>query len=135
MSKPGQIHWEAVKWLLRYIKGAIDIQLVYSKDEDLSVQGFCDSDYAADLDRSRSISGYKFTVGGNVSAICLSKNRVFHERTKHMAVKYNFIRDIIEEGTVEVVKIHTSRNPADILTKVVPVSKFREALDLLRVRA
>lgn len=69
------------------------------------------------------------------SAICLSKNRVFHERTKHMAVKYNFIRDMIDEGEVEVVKVHTSRNPADILTKVVSVSKFKSALDLLRVQA
>lgn len=65
MSKPGHIHWEAVKWLLRYIRGALNVQLVYTKDKDLLVQGFCVSDYAADLDRRRSISGYTFTVGGN----------------------------------------------------------------------
>lgn len=67
------------------------------------------------------------------SAICLSKNAVFHERTKHMAARYNFIRDIVEKKEVEVLKIHTSKNPADILTKVVPVSKFNAALGLLRV--
>ena len=63
----------------------------------------------------------------------MSKNTVFHERTKHMRVRYDFIRDIIDEGEIEVVKIHTSRNPTDILTKVVPVSKFNAALSLLKV--
>lgn len=67
------------------------------------------------------------------SAICLSKNSVFHERTKHIAVKFYFVRDAITDGEVEVLKIHTSRNPADMLTKVIPVGKFKAALDLLRV--
>jgi len=50
------------------------------------------------------------------SASCLSKNNAFHERTKHIAVKFYFIRDIIEAREVEVEKIHTSRNPVDIVT-------------------
>ena len=67
------------------------------------------------------------------NAICLSKNVVFHEHTKHMGVRHDFIREVIDEGEVEVLKIHTSRNPADILMKVVPVSKFNAALSLLKV--
>ena len=67
------------------------------------------------------------------SAICLAKNKVYHERTKHVATKYHFIRDWIACGEVEVLKIPTSRNPADVLTKVVPVNKFNSALELLKV--
>lgn len=67
------------------------------------------------------------------SAISLSKNNTFHERTKHVAIKYNFIRDVIEEGSVEVLKIHTSRNPADMLTKGIPVQKFEAALEFLKL--
>lgn len=58
---------------------------------------------------------------------------MYHERKKHEATKYYFIRDIIEEKVVDVLKIHISRNPADILTKVVPVGKFNAALDMLKV--
>ena len=65
MSIPGSVHWEAVKWLLRYIKGSHDLSLVYTKGKDLSVIGYCDSDHGGDLDRKRSTSGYVFTVGGN----------------------------------------------------------------------
>ena len=58
---------------------------------------------------------------------------MFHERTKHMAVKYSFVRDIVEEGEIEVLKIHTSRNPANMLTKCIPVQKFEAALELLKL--
>ncbi|CAA7015068.1 unnamed protein product [Microthlaspi erraticum] len=67
------------------------------------------------------------------SAIALSKNAVHHERTKHVAVKYHFIRDLISCGEVQVLKIPTAYNPADIFTKVLPVFKLREALKMLRV--
>lgn len=65
MSKPGAMHWEAMKWLLKYIKGALNLSRTYSKEENLLAQGLCDSDFASDLDGRRSISGYVFTVGGN----------------------------------------------------------------------
>ena len=62
MSKLGNLHWEAVKWLLRYIKGTQDLHLVFTKAEKLEIQGFCDSDFGGDLDMKRSTSGYVFTV-------------------------------------------------------------------------
>lgn len=66
MSKPGEIHWEAVKWLLRYIKGTQDLQLVYTRSDKLEIQGFYDSVFGGDLDKDRSTSGYVFTFGENV---------------------------------------------------------------------
>ncbi|XP_056847464.1 secreted RxLR effector protein 161-like [Raphanus sativus] len=65
MSKPGRQHWEAVKWVMRYLKGALGSDLMFTKGEDFKVRGFCDADYATDLDRRRSVTGYKFQVGGN----------------------------------------------------------------------
>lgn len=46
-----------------------------------------------------------------------AKNNIHHERTKHVSRKLHFIRDIIEKGEVIVEKIHTSKNPTDILPK------------------
>ncbi|KAL0652486.1 hypothetical protein Bca4012_095177 [Brassica carinata] len=65
------------------------------------------------------------------NALCLAKNNVYHERTKNISRKMHFIRDIIAQGDISVKKICTYKNPADILTKVVLVKKFEEAVDFL----
>jgi predicted aldo/keto reductase-like oxidoreductase len=49
---------------------------------------------------------------------------MFYERTKHINIKYHFVRDLIEEGKVKVCKISAHDNPADMMTKLVPVAKF-----------
>lgn len=67
------------------------------------------------------------------SAICLAKNSVFHERTKHIQTRYHFIRDVIADGELIVSKIDTKINPADILTKSLPVKKFEDGRSDLSV--
>ena len=52
------------------------------------------------------------------------KNQTYHARTKHIDVKYHYVREIIEGGDVLLKKIDTKDNPLDILTKVVSGVKF-----------
>jgi hypothetical protein len=52
------------------------------------------------------------------SAIYLTKNQMLHEKTKHIDIKYHFIRDVIEEGKLKVCKISTHDNSADMMTKL-----------------
>ena len=65
------------------------------------------------------------------SAIYLSKNPAHHEKTKHFDIKLHFIRNVVSMGVVRMVKIHTDRNPADMLTKVVTTAKFKVCLDIV----
>ena len=58
------------------------------------------------------------------SAIHLAKNSVFHSRTKHIELKYHFIRSILDEELLKLEKIHTSQNPVDMLTKGVTREKL-----------
>lgn len=44
MTKPLNEYWQAVKWVLRYIKGTVDTRLCYKKKGDFTIKGFCDSD-------------------------------------------------------------------------------------------
>jgi len=68
MSNPSKDHWTVVKWILRYLKGSSDRSLVFSSNTENSscIQGYCDSNFAADLDKRRSLFGYVFIIGGNV---------------------------------------------------------------------
>ncbi|GMP53679.1 hypothetical protein CsSME_00019075 [Camellia sinensis var. sinensis] len=67
------------------------------------------------------------------SAICLAKNQVHHARTKHIDVRFHFIREIVNEGDILLQKIGTADNPADMLTKVVSGIKFQHCLDLVNI--
>ncbi|KAG8498690.1 hypothetical protein CXB51_005073 [Gossypium anomalum] len=133
-------------------------RIPFGRTED-GVIGYVDADFAGDLDRRRSLTGYVFTIGGcaiswkatlqttvalstteaeymaiteackeaiwlkglfselnedlqistvfcdSQSAIFLTKDQMFHERTKHIDVRYHFVRDIIARGDIVVSKI------------------------------
>ncbi|GJX48896.1 retrovirus-related pol polyprotein from transposon TNT 1-94 [Tanacetum coccineum] len=60
----------------------------------------------------------------NESTICIVKNLVFHSKTKHIEIRHHFIRDAYEKKLIQVLKIHTDDNVADLLTKAFDVSRF-----------
>ncbi|KAM3206760.1 hypothetical protein ACQJBY_062115 [Aegilops geniculata] len=62
----------------------------------------------------------------NKSAIELSKNPVHHERSKHIDLRYHYIRECVEERKVEVEHVRTEDQLADILTKSLGRAKFTE---------
>ncbi|KAL5572018.1 hypothetical protein UlMin_021615 [Ulmus minor] len=66
MSNSGKDYWEAVKWIFRYVKGALDVGLLYKRCESAGAKlvGYVDADFAGDLDKRRSLTGYVFTLFG-----------------------------------------------------------------------
>ncbi|KAH9734881.1 Integrase catalytic domain-containing protein [Citrus sinensis] len=177
MMNPGGEHWIAVKRILRYIRGTSDVALCYGGSE-FNVRGFVDSDFAGDLDKRKSTTGYVFTLAGaavswvsklqtvvalsiteaeymaatqvcneaiwiqrlleelghkqqkihvfcdSQSALHNARNPVFHSKTKHIRVQYHFVREAVEDGSVDLPKIHTKENLADVLTKPINTDKF-----------
>ena len=61
----------------------------------------------------------------NESAIHLAKNSMFHKRTKHIDVRYHWIRDGFEDKMFELDKVHTNANGSDMLTKVLASEKLK----------
>jgi len=59
---------------------------------------------------------------------------MFNKRTKHIDVRYHFIRDIIARGEVTIRKISTHDNLTDMLTKSLPIAKFEHHMDLVGIR-
>ncbi|CAH9088439.1 unnamed protein product [Cuscuta epithymum] len=177
LSNPGKVHWDAVKWIFRYLRGTSKLCLCYGGGK-LVLEGYTDADMAGDLDSRKSTSGYVFTLSGGAiswqsklqkcvalstteaeyiavveaskemlwlkrflqelgleqgeyvifcdsqSALDLSKNSMYHARTKHIDVRYHWLRNVIEEKLMKLKKVHTNKNGADMLTKVVPGSKL-----------
>ena len=61
MSRPGKRYWEAVKWILRYLKGSSDTCLCYTS-ASLKLQGYVDVDFVGDIDSRKSTTGFVFTL-------------------------------------------------------------------------
>ena len=65
------------------------------------------------------------------SAIFLTKDHMFHERTKQIDVRYHFVREIITRGDIVVSKVGTQDNPTDMMTKSLPIAKFVHCSNLV----
>ncbi|CAA0841643.1 cysteine-rich RLK (RECEPTOR-like protein kinase) 8 [Striga hermonthica] len=187
LSNPGKDHWEAVKWILRYLKGSGNKSLCFGRKNPI-LEGYTDADMAGDLDSRKSTSGFVFTFAGGAvswqsklqksvalstteaeyiamteagkemlwlkrflqqlgmkqerydihcdrqSALDLSKNAMYHFRTKHIDVTYHWLRQAMEEQQFMLEKIHTDKNPADMMTKVVTGGKLQLCAELISIK-
>ncbi|GJY66536.1 putative ribonuclease H-like domain-containing protein [Tanacetum coccineum] len=151
---PKTSHIHAVKRIFRYLKGQPKLGLWYPTDSPFDLGAFSNSDYAgASLDR-KSITGeyvaaanccgqvlwiqnqmldYGFNFMNtkiyidNESTICIVKNPVFHSKTKHIEIRHHFIRDSYEKKLIQVIKIHTDHNVADLLIKAFDEDRMEKA--------
>jgi hypothetical protein len=65
MTNPGRQHWDAVKWIFRYLKDTTDYGITFVQQKsDLSVVGYVDVDYVGDLNDKMSTTNYVFTLAG-----------------------------------------------------------------------
>ena len=67
------------------------------------------------------------------SAIHLSKHQAYYDRSKHIDIKFHFVRDEVEKGTIKIEKISTDVNPADGFTKSISVMKFGSCLSSIKL--
>lgn len=155
MEKPSQVHLQAAKRILRYVKGTSSHGIYYGSDSHCTLVGYTDSDWAGDVKERKSTSGFVFHMGSGVvswsskkqqvvalstaeaeyiaaascacqavwlrrilaelhheqiapttifcdnkSAIALTKNPVFHGRSKHIDIKYHYIRELVKRSEI-----------------------------------
>ena len=69
----------------------------------------------------------------NQSAISMMKNPQFHGRSKHISIKYHFVRDQVTEETIKVEYCPTTEMIADMLTKALPKDQFTKLRRMVRL--
>lgn len=187
MSRPTELHLQAVKRILRYLKGTFDYGIMY-KREVSDLVAYTDSDYAGDLDDRKSTSGYVFLLSSgaiswlskkqpivtlstteaefvaavgcasktvwlrritaklgcvhdkgtvvycdNSSTIKLSKNSVMDGRSRHIDVRFHFLRELVQNGVIDLVHCGTKEQVADLMTKPLQLDAFLKLRDRLGI--
>ena len=188
MEAPTMTHLKAAKRILRYIKGTFDYGLLYSCSNNSKLVGYCDSDWAGDMDDRKSTTGYVFFMGDtafawsskkqpivtlstceaeyvaatscvcqaiwlrnllkelhlpqeesteifidNKSALALAKNPVFYDPSKHIDIRFHFIREYVTKKEVELKFVKSQDQIADIFTKPLKEDVFCKLRSLLGV--
>nr|GFB50326.1 retrovirus-related Pol polyprotein from transposon TNT 1-94 [Tanacetum cinerariifolium] len=110
--------------------------LVIPLDSGFELTEFSDADYARCKDSFKGTSGGAQFLGEKLkSAIAISCNPVQHSRTKHIAVRYHFIKEHVEKGTIELYFVKTDYQLADIFTKALPADRFNYLVRHLGMRS
>nr|GFA13075.1 hypothetical protein [Tanacetum cinerariifolium] len=133
-AQPTEKHLIAVKRIFWYLKDTIHIGLWYPKDTGFKLTAFSDSDHASCLDSRKSTSGGIQFLGGDmlVKEAGLHFN-VFH-RSRHIDVRYHFIKEKVEKGIVELFFVETEYQLADMFTKALPEERFKYLIRRLGMR-
>eukprot|EP00253_Pinus_taeda_P023629 PITA_23629 len=155
MCEPRKVHWVAAKHILRkstsrccFGLGSAVVSWFSRKQQSVALSS-AEAEYmAASLASCEAISLRKMLFGlfgqplrplviycDNQSCIKLTENPVFHDRSKHIGIKYHFIRDYVQKGTVKLEYIPTDEQVAYILTKALPWGKhvyFRDKMGVVR---
>ena len=190
MERPTTLHMNAVKRILRYVKGTVNYGLIYEQGTgNYLLSGYSDSDLAGCVEDRKSTGGMVFYLNDslitwvsqkqrcvalssceaefmaanaaacqgvwlskllsqitgkrldpvviyidNKSAIDLTKNPVFHGRSKHIDIRFHFIRGCVERGEIQIKFINSGEQRADILTKAMTVVKFERMRELLGIK-
>ncbi|KAL7612605.1 hypothetical protein Lser_V15G07735 [Lactuca serriola] len=156
LARPTDIHLEAVKRILRYIKGTITTGLRIRKSSSTLLSVFTNVDWAGCLNSRRSTRGFAVFLGPNLVSWSLRKqptvsrssteaeykalanaNPIFHARTKHIEVDFHFVREKVAMGALDVRFISSNDQVADGLIKPMTRSmleKLRYNLNLIMVK-
>nr|GFA66157.1 hypothetical protein [Tanacetum cinerariifolium] len=156
-ANPNEHHVSAVKMIFRYLKGTIKLGLWYPKDSGFDLTAYSDADHAGCYLDRKSESEY-ITVSGccaqvlwmrtqltdygffydkvpiycdSKSAIAILCNPVQYTRTKHIDVRYPFIKDHVKKGTIELYFVGTEYKLADLFTKSLPEARFKFLVEKL----
>ncbi|GJT24248.1 retrovirus-related pol polyprotein from transposon TNT 1-94, partial [Tanacetum coccineum] len=139
LTKPTEKHLTAVKRVFWYLKGTINMGLWYLKDTGFDLMDFAYVDHAGCQDPKKSTSGSAQFLGEKLvswsskkqkcTAISIIKAEyisvsVQNSRTKHIAVRYHSITELVENEIVEHYFVKSAYQLADIFTKVLARERF-----------
>eukprot|EP00253_Pinus_taeda_P009670 PITA_09670 len=158
MVQPTKMFWKVAKHVLGDLRGTSQYGLWYRRIEGVKLQGFTDADWAGSTSDQKGTSRGIFNLGSTIvswysrkqrsvvlssaeaeymdasqSCIKLSKNPIFHDRSKHIDIQYHHLKDYMANRIMLLQYISTEEQDVDILTKALSKCKFKFHRDKIGV--
>lgn len=122
-SNFGNAHWNAVKRIMRYLKGTIDLKLKFTYGISNDICGYSDADWASDIDKRRSCTGFLFTLSGGAitwmskrqATIALSTTEAEYMALSAATQEALWLRQLyteLDNGNVKPILIHCDNQGA-----------------------
>ncbi|GJU35212.1 retrovirus-related pol polyprotein from transposon TNT 1-94 [Tanacetum coccineum] len=162
-AQPTEKHLYAVKKTFRYLRGTVIRGLWYPKDSSIALITFADADHTGCQDTRRSTSGTEYiALSGccaqilwlrlqltdygfgfnkipmyrdNKSVIALCCNNVQHSKSKHIDIRFYFIKEHVENGVIELYFVNTEYQLADIFTKALGRERIEFLINKMGMRS
>nr|GFB43462.1 retrovirus-related Pol polyprotein from transposon TNT 1-94 [Tanacetum cinerariifolium] len=150
-ARPTKQHLHVVKMIFRYLRGTVNRGLWYRKDSSIALTAFAYANHAGCQDTRRSTSGSlqflrdkRISCIGfnkipmycdNKSGIALCCNNVQHFRSKHIDIRYHFIKEHVENGAIGFYFVNTKYQLADIFTKALRRERMEFLINKLGMRS
>ena len=106
----------------------------YIAASEAAQEGVWMKEFITDLGEIPNASGPMTLFCDNTGAIAIAKEPRFHKKTKHIKRRFNSIREYIQDGNIDICKVHTDLNVADPLTKPLPRAKHDQHQNSMGVR-
>nr|GEV81806.1 retrovirus-related Pol polyprotein from transposon TNT 1-94 [Tanacetum cinerariifolium] len=127
-ARPTEKHLHAVKRIFWYLRGTVNQGLWYPKDSLIALIAFTNADHAGCQDTRRSTSASMQFLGDRLITWSL-------KRSKHIDIRYHFIKEHVENGVIELYFINTEYQPADIFTKALGRERIKFLINKLGMRS
>ncbi|GJT98193.1 putative retrotransposon protein [Tanacetum coccineum] len=150
-QNPGEIHWTAVKTILKYLRNTKDMVLVYGAKPEAELK--VSSEYIAAAKASMGAVWMRKFIDGlsdvvpsnkrpieilcdNEPAIAIAADPSILKGARHFQRKYHYIREVIQEREIGLKKVHTYDNVVDLFIKPMSFKKhFEHAMAIRTVHA
>nr|GEV52222.1 uncharacterized mitochondrial protein AtMg00810-like [Tanacetum cinerariifolium] len=134
-ARPTEKHLHVVKKIFRYLRGIVNRGLWYSKDSAIALTAFAYADHAGYQDTRRSTSGSIQLLGDRLVSWSSKRQKsiaISSTKAKYIAL-YQFIKEQVENGVVELYFVRSEYQLADIFTKALCRERIEFLIDKLRM--
>nr|GEV11462.1 retrovirus-related Pol polyprotein from transposon TNT 1-94 [Tanacetum cinerariifolium] len=163
VARPTEKHIHSIKRIFRYLRGTVNQGLWHPKDSSVALTAFVDADHAGCQDTRRStfeaeyiaLSGCcaqiiwmrsqltDYGIGfnkipmycDNKNAIALCCNNAQHSRSKHIDIRYHFIKEHVENEVIKLYFVNTEYQLADLFTKALGRDRVEFLINKLGMRS